>query len=81
VATVIEFVLTVLAMFVGLVLFGGSSAALLQGVFGITVEPVVWLIAFGGAWWLAHITRKTVRRRLGLDEPGDESAGDRPSAG
>ncbi|CCF82403.1 hypothetical protein [Nitrolancea hollandica] len=70
-ASVIEFVLTVSAMIVGLLLFGASSAALLQLTLGFQAEPLVWFIAMAGAAWLAYITRRTVRRRLGLDKPNN----------
>lgn len=70
-ASLIEFVLTVSAMIIGLLLFGASSAALLQLLLGFHAEPLVWFIAMAGAAWLAFITRRTVRRRLGLDKPSN----------
>lgn len=65
----IEFVLTVSAMLLGLIIFGASSAALLHRLLGFETEPLVWFIALAGAGWLAYITRRTVRRRFGIDKP------------
>lgn len=70
-ASVIELVLTVSAMIIGLIVFGASSAALLNLMLGFQAEPLVWFIALIGAAWLAFITRRTVRRRLGLDKPSN----------
>jgi hypothetical protein len=66
---VIELVLTVAAMLVGLIVFGASSAALLHRLLGFETEPLVWFIAMAGAAWLAFVTRRTVRRRFGIDKP------------
>ena len=66
---VIEFVLTVSAMLIGLIVFGASSAALFHRLLGFETEPLVWFIAMAGAAWLAFVTRRTVRRRFGIDKP------------
>lgn len=70
-ASLIEFVVTVSAMIVGLLLFGLSSAALMKSTMGFTPDALVWFIAMAGAAWLAYVTRRTVRRRLGLDKPNN----------
>jgi uncharacterized membrane protein YiaA len=67
----IEFVLTVSAMLIGLIVFGLSSAALLKSTMGFTPDALVWFIALIGAGWLAYITRRTVRRRFGIDKPNN----------
>jgi hypothetical protein len=66
---VIEFVLTVSAMLIGLIVFGLSSAALLKATMGFMPDALVWFIALLGAGWLAFVTRRTVRRRFGIDKP------------
>ena len=70
-AILIEFVLTVSAMIIGMIVFGASSAALLQRMLGFQTEPLFWFIAMCGSAWLAFVTRRTVRRRLGLDKPSN----------